>query len=156
MEITLEEDSLERFLYKSSTRTLGEFLNSWQNHHLWVCRNRLMKVKCVYIFLAFSFVRLSLESWVWSYPKMKAGRALVSTLHTVPLISWQSWRVVKMCGRDTGKQLALLPEALATRMGTVALASSWVRWPITYLLFIICYEIFSGKDFSLTFQQGYH
>lgn len=28
MEITLEEDSLERFLYKSSIRTLGEFLNS--------------------------------------------------------------------------------------------------------------------------------
>ncbi|XP_055463527.1 condensin-2 complex subunit G2 [Psammomys obesus] len=28
MEITLEEDSLERFLYESSMRTLGEFLNS--------------------------------------------------------------------------------------------------------------------------------
>ncbi|XP_057639200.1 condensin-2 complex subunit G2 isoform X2 [Chionomys nivalis] len=28
MEITLEEDSLERFLYESSIRTLGEFLNS--------------------------------------------------------------------------------------------------------------------------------
>lgn len=27
MEITLEEDSLERFLYESSMRTLGEFLN---------------------------------------------------------------------------------------------------------------------------------
>ena len=28
MEITLEEDSLERFLYKSSSRTLGALLNS--------------------------------------------------------------------------------------------------------------------------------
>lgn len=28
MEITLEEDSIERFLYESSTRTLGELLNS--------------------------------------------------------------------------------------------------------------------------------
>lgn len=28
MEITLEEDNLERFLYESSMRTLGEFLNS--------------------------------------------------------------------------------------------------------------------------------
>lgn len=37
-----------------------------------------MKVKCVYIFLAFSsFVRVSLEAWVCSYPKMKASTALV-------------------------------------------------------------------------------
>lgn len=28
MEITLEEDSIERFLYESSSRTLGELLNS--------------------------------------------------------------------------------------------------------------------------------
>lgn len=36
------------------------------------------RVKCVHTFLAFSsFVRLSLEAWVCSYPKMKASTALV-------------------------------------------------------------------------------
>lgn len=60
-----------------------------------------MKVKCVYIFLAFSsFVRLSLESWVCSYPQMRPAEHWCSALHAAPLISWRSWRVVKTWEKD--------------------------------------------------------
>lgn len=52
-----------RFLYESSMRTLGEFLNSWQNHHLWVCRNREKESwkwnVCISSLLLFFFVRLN-------------------------------------------------------------------------------------------------
>ena len=34
MEITLEEDNLERFLYESSSRTWGALLNSQLSQHL--------------------------------------------------------------------------------------------------------------------------
>lgn len=88
-----------RFLYESSMRTLGEFLNSWQNHHLWGCRNRktLGNEMCVYLPCFFKkrcetkpggLSLLGPQPGQW-LPRDRAQYSTGAVIHTVPLINSQ-------------------------------------------------------------------
>lgn len=128
-------------------------------------RERLMKVKCVHIFLDFSsFVRLSLEAQVYTgpqlgleLPKDDEGQCSTGPLsYTGPFTTSRDERGTNQAGERLASSSPPFPRSSGNIYGNVAWAGAWISWPMVPPFFIICFEILPGTHFSLASQLGNH